>query len=66
MADAHGLARDLEGGQLGGGPPPGHREVVRGGAEVLADGDDVDTDSGQVGQGLLHLLGRLAHAGDER
>ena len=31
--------------ELVGGPPAGHRQVVGGGAQVLADGDDVDADA---------------------
>ena len=52
VADAHGLAGDLQLGELVGRPPAGHRQVVRGGPQVLADGDDVDADAAQVGERL--------------
>ena len=44
--------------ELGGLDPAGHRQVMRRRAQVLADGDDVDADGGEVG--LVGLAGVFA------
>ena len=51
--------------ELVGRPPPRHRQVVRGRPQVLADGDDVDADRAQVGEGAHHLVVGLAQADDQ-
>jgi len=55
----------LEEGELIGGVEAGHREMVSRGAEVLADGEDVDLAVGEVaedGEELVHLF---SHADDD-
>src|SRR6478609_583127 len=65
VVDAHGLADALELGELLGRDPPGHREVVGGGPQVLADGDDVDPDAPEIGEHADELVEGLAHADDD-
>jgi hypothetical protein len=65
VGDSHrlaGLAVPVEGRRL---DPPGHRQVVGGRPEVLADGHDVDADGPQVRQRRHHLVVGLAHPHDQ-
>ena len=65
MGDALGLA---VGGQLHEGGrlhPTSHGQMVGGGPQILADGDDVDPNGGQVVQRLAQLVVGLAHPHDD-
>ena len=65
VAEAHLHGFVLEEGELVGGVEAGHREMIARGAEVLADGEDVDLAVGEVaedGEELVHLF---AHADDD-
>ena len=52
--------------ELGWLDPTGHRQMIRGGPQVLTDGHNVDPDGSKIGHGRDHFIELLAHADDDR
>ena len=65
MREAQALTEASQLVELLGAPPAVDGQVVRGGTQVLPEGDDVDADVAQVDEGPAHLVGSLAHAEDQ-
>gem|GEM_PF-4707100 len=65
VAEAHLQRLVLEEGELFGGVEAGHREMVAAGAQILADGEDVDLAVGEVAEDAEKLVHLFAHADDD-
>ncbi len=65
VAEAHRKGLVLEESELVRRIEAGHRQMVAAGAEILADGEDVDLAVGEVTEDLQELVHLLAHAYDD-
>ena len=62
VAEAHAKRFGFELGELARSVEAGHGEMVAGGTQILADGEDVATASGQIAEDLEQLGSFFAEA----